>query len=120
MDWYLAVIKKYAVFSGRARRKEYWMFSLIHVLFLIAALVVDGLIGTSKGMGIGLIYTLYSLAVALPSLAVAVRRLHDTGKSGWFILIGIIPIIGAIWILILLCSEGNSGGNKYGMDPKLA
>ncbi|MBW8890111.1 MAG: DUF805 domain-containing protein [Fibrobacteres bacterium] len=121
MSWYIAVLKKYAVFSGRARRKEYWMFCLFSILFIIVAMLLDRVLGTSfKGMGYGWIYSIYALGVLIPSLAVSVRRLHDTGKSGWFIFINLIPLIGAIWVLIVLCSEGNAAGNKYGMNPKLA
>ena len=121
MNWYLSVIKKYTVFSGRARRKEYWMFCLFHMIFMIAAMVLDNLAGTAvEKIGYGLFYGVYALGVFLPSLAVAVRRLHDTGKSGWFLFIGLIPLIGAIWLLVVLCSDGESAGNKYGMNPKLA
>jgi uncharacterized membrane protein YhaH (DUF805 family) len=121
MSWYLGVMKKYALFSGRARRKEYWMFCLFNILFVIAAMVLDNVLGTAiHGVGYGAIYGLYFLVTLLPSLAVAVRRLHDTGKSGWFLFIGLIPIIGSIWLLVVLCSDGETSGNKYGMSPKMA
>ena len=119
MNWYLKVIKNYAGFSGRARRKEYWMFFLFNMLFLIAAMIIDNVLGTTVGrLPYGLFYFLYALAVLLPGLAVAVRRLHDVGKSGWFMLIGLIPIVGAIWLLVLCCTEGNPGTNEYGANPK--
>jgi uncharacterized membrane protein YhaH (DUF805 family) len=119
MNWYLAVLKKYAVFSGRARRKEYWMFTLFNLIFLIVAMIVDNVVGTAiKGVGYGLFYCLYALAVLLPSLGVSVRRLHDVGKSGWFLLIAFIPIVGAIWLLVLMCTDGMPGENAYGPNPK--
>ena len=121
MNWYITVLKKYAVFSGRARRKEYWMFVLFNVIFVIIASIIDGLLGTTiKGFGFGLFYALYVLAVIIPSLAVGVRRLHDTGRSGWWLLIGLIPVIGGIWLLVLMVLNGNPGDNKYGPDPKAA
>jgi len=121
MNWYLKVIKNYAVFSGRARRKEYWMFVLFNIIFCIVAAILDNILGMSiEGVGYGPIYIVYCLAILIPSLAVAVRRLHDTGRTGWFILIGLIPIIGGIWLLVLFCINGNAGENKYGPDPKAA
>ena len=113
MSWYLAVIKNYAGFSGRARRKEYWMFQLLNILFLGVAATLDFAAGTY-----GVIYILYSLGLLIPGLAVTVRRLHDTGKSGWMILISFIPIIGTIWLLILLVTDGDFGENQYGLNPK--
>jgi len=119
MNWYLKVLKNYAVFSGRARRKEYWMFVLFNMIFAIVAIILDNILGTAiEGIGYGLFYILYCLAVLIPSFAVFVRRLHDTGKSGWFFFIGLIPIIGTIWLLVLMCIDGNAGENEYGADPK--
>lgn len=118
MNWYSSVIKKYAVFDGRARREEYWMFVLYNIVFSMVASFIDGMLGTSTAYGWGLISGLYSLGVLLPSLGVAIRRLHDVGKSGWFILIGLIPIVGWIGILILLVMDSNPGTNKYGPNPK--
>lgn len=121
MNWYLTVLKKYAVFSGRARRKEYWMFCLFNFIFAIAAMILDNLLGTSVGsIGYGAIYGLYSLAILIPSFAVSARRLHDVGKSGWFLLICLIPIIGWIWLIILVCSDSVAGSNQYGPNPKAA
>jgi uncharacterized membrane protein YhaH (DUF805 family) len=119
MSWYLAVLKKYAVFVGRARRKEYWYFSLFS--FLIAAVL--GVIDFSTGMyahGNGLLNSLYSLAILIPGLAVTVRRLHDTGKSGWWILIGFVPLAGAIVLLVFTVEDSQPGENQYGSNPKLA
>lgn len=119
MSWYLTVLKKYAVFSGRARRKEYWMFVLFNIIFGIVAMILDNVIGTTiQPLPYGYIYCIYMLAVFLPSLGVLIRRLHDLNKSGWWVFISFIPIVGPIWLLILLCMAGNPGDNKYGPDPK--
>ncbi len=119
MNWYLKVLKKYAVFSGRAIRKEYWMFVLFNILFFIVAMILDNILGTAiEDVGYGLFYFLYSFAVLIPSLAVSVRRLHDVGKSGWFLFIALIPLIGAIWLLVLMATDGNAGENEFGANPK--
>lgn len=119
MNWYLKVLKQYADFNGRARRKEYWMFVLFNIIFSIVAMILDNILGIAiGGIGYGLLYGLYVLAVLIPSIAVAVRRLHDIGKSGWMILISLIPLIGAIWLLVLLVTDSNSGENEYGPNPK--
>lgn len=119
MSWYLDVLKKYVTFSGRARRKEYWMFVLFNLIFAIVAMVLDNVLGlANEQTGYGIIYTLYTLGVLLPSLAVLVRRLHDIGKSGWWIFISLIPLIGAIWLLVLLVTDSQPGDNQYGPNPK--
>jgi uncharacterized membrane protein YhaH (DUF805 family) len=119
MNWYLAVLKNYAGFSGRARRKEYWMFTLFNIIFAIVAMILDNVLGIAMAeIGYGPLYGLYTLAVFIPGLAVSVRRLHDVGKSGWMILIVLIPIIGAIWLIVLLVTDSNSGENQYGSNPK--
>ena len=119
MEWYFKVLNQFADFNGRARRKEYWMFALFNVLFTVAALILDKLMQTGfNGSYIGWIYILYSLAIFIPSLAVTVRRLHDVGKSGWMYLIILIPIIGAIWLLVLLATDGQPGTNSWGPNPK--
>jgi uncharacterized membrane protein YhaH (DUF805 family) len=118
MKWYLQALKKYADFNGRARRMEYWMFVLFNVIFAISASIVDNILGTGWEGGGGLIYLLYVLFAFIPGLAVAVRRLHDTGKSGWMILIIFIPIIGFIWLLVLMFTEGDFSENEYGPNPK--
>lgn len=105
-------MKNYATFNGRARRTEYWMFALINgVISLI-------LLGIDFALGIGFLKSLYSLVVLVPSIAVFVRRLHDVNKSGWWLLIGIIPIIGAIWLFVLMVTEGDRQENQYGPNPK--
>jgi uncharacterized membrane protein YhaH (DUF805 family) len=119
MKWYLKVLNSYADFSGRARRKEYWVSVLFNLLFSIAALMIDNLAGTTLGgLHYGLFYFLYAFAVLIPGLAVGVRRLHDVGKSGWTLLLAFIPIIGAIWLVVLLAMEGEAGDNPYGQNPK--
>lgn len=119
MNWYLKVLKNYTNFSGSARRKEYWMFTLFNVIFAVAAMLLDNLLGIAiEGIGYGPIYGLYVLATIVPGIAVSVRRLHDVDKSGWMLLIGLIPLIGAIWLLVLFVTEGTPGDNQYGPNPK--
>jgi uncharacterized membrane protein YhaH (DUF805 family) len=122
-DWYKKVVfENYANFNGRARRSEYWYYALTNFLIQMVFLCLFLLLSASDNVGIGLLFyglmMIYSLAVLIPSLAVAVRRLHDVGKSGWFYFIVLIPIIGAIWLLVLFFTEGDQGENAYGLDPK--
>lgn len=114
MNWYVNVLKQYTVFSGRARRKEYWMFVLINMIVSAVLNVIQSVIG----MEVPYITMIYSLAVLLPGIAVAARRLHDTDRSGWWQLLVLIPIIGAIVILVFLCQKGTAGSNRFGEDPK--
>lgn len=118
MNWYLTVMKDFANFSGRSRRKEYWMFVLFNIIFGAAAMALDNLLGIVVAMGYGPIYGLYVLAILVPSIAVAIRRLHDVGKSGWMLLIAFIPLVGAIWLLVLMVMDSQPGENEYGPDPK--
>jgi uncharacterized membrane protein YhaH (DUF805 family) len=113
MNWYLDVLKKYAVFSGRARRTEYWMFFLFNIIIVIAIGVVESIIGSP-----GVIGLLYSLAVLLPGIAVSIRRLHDTGRTGWWMLVALVPVIGAIVLLIFMIQDSKPGTNQYGANPK--
>ena len=115
MNWYLEVLKKYAVFNGRARRTEYWMFVLFNIIISFVLGFVEGLVG-----GPGVIGLLYGLAVLIPGIAVAVRRLHDTDRSGWWLLIAVVPIIGAIVLLVFMVQDSKSGQNQYGTNPKEA
>ena len=118
MKYYLLALKNYAVFSGRSNRSEYWFYLLFNILFAVIAVVLDSVLNLSfEGMPYGFIYLIYVLVTFLPGLAVAVRRLHDVNKSGWFMLIALIPLIGSIWLLVLFASEGTSGDNDYGPDP---
>lgn len=119
MDWYVEVLKKYAVFNGRARRKEYWYFILFNLIASFVFGFIDGIIGTfSLEAGIGLLGGLYTLAVLIPSIAVSVRRLHDTDRSGWWLLIALIPLIGAIVLIVFFVQDGTSNENKHGTNPK--
>lgn len=119
MNWYLKVLKQYADFSGRARRKEYWMFVLFNMIFAFIAMIIDNVVGTaSPELGYGVFYVLYALAVFIPGLAVSVRRLHDVGKSGWMFFIVLIPLIGGIWLLVLMVTDSKQGTNKWGENPK--
>lgn len=121
MEWYRLVLSKYADFNGRARRKEFWMFVLFNFIFSTVAVILDNALGITFGLmevGYGPIYTIYVLAVLIPSLAVTARRLHDTGKSGWLMLLALIPIVGGIIVLVFTILEGNAGANQYGPDPK--
>ena len=119
MKWYLKTLKQYFDFNGRARRKEYWMFTLFNVIFCIVAMILDNVFGLTIGIyPYGVLYFLYAIAVFIPGLALCARRLHDVGKSGWMMLIAFIPIIGAIWLLVLMIIDGDAGENKYGLNPK--
>ncbi len=118
MRWYFQALRKYAVFGGRARRREYWTFELFNVLIVIALFVLDFKLGTI-GEGVGLLSGVYLLAVFLPSLASLVRRLHDTGRSAWWIFINLVPLFGPISILIFTFEDSQPGENRYGPSPKL-
>ncbi|MDF2479638.1 MAG: hypothetical protein K0S24_5121 [Sphingobacterium sp.] len=112
-DWFLKVVRdNYANFNGRARRKEYWMFVLANLLIG----VVFGILGQIASL-FSYISGLISLALLIPSIAVAVRRLHDTNKSGWFLLLALIPFVN-LYLIYLLVIEGDKGPNQYGPDPK--
>jgi len=119
MNWYFQVLKKYAVFKGRARRKEYWYFALFNIIVSLVLGVVDVLTGSfSSEDGMGLLGAIYSLAILIPAIAVSVRRLHDTGRSGWWLLIILIPLIGAIILLFFTVQDSKPEENKYGPSPK--
>jgi uncharacterized membrane protein YhaH (DUF805 family) len=110
MNWYLRVLKKYGVFKGRARRKEYWMFFLFNFIIAFILGFIEGLTGINPNSQSSILGDIYQLLVLVPTLAVGVRRMHDVGKSGWFLLI-------PIYNLILAVKEGEKGENKYGPDP---
>jgi len=118
MNWYLQALKQYAVFKGRARRKEYWFFALFNLIVSIV-LTVDYMTGSlDPELGVGLLSGIYSLAILIPSLAVTVRRLHDTDRTGWWVLIAFIPFIGAIVLLVFMLLDSKPGDNQYGPNPK--
>lgn len=119
MQWYVAVLKKYAVFEGRSRRKEYWMFQLWSLVFTFALMIVDAMAGMfDQESGFGVLSGIYLVAVLIPNLSVGCRRLHDINRSGWWQLIGLIPIIGTIIMIVWCATDGNAGDNRFGSDPK--
>ena len=118
-DWYLKCLKQFADFKGRARRKEYWMFTLFNFIFTIITMIIDNVIGIANPeTGYGLFYIIYAILMFIPGLAVAVRRLHDVGKSGIMLFISLIPLVGAIWLLVLACTDSQNESNKWGSNPK--
>ena len=130
MKWFLKCLKQYADFSGRARRREYWFFQLFNLIFFIVIVLGLGLIANVLGANdsispefglntiIGLLIIFYVLALTIPSIAVTIRRLHDTGNSGWMLFISLIPLIGPIWLFILYVKNSQPGENKWGPNPK--
>jgi uncharacterized membrane protein YhaH (DUF805 family) len=116
----LLPLKRYAEFSGRSQRKEYWMFTLGVIIAEVVIMIVEGILGINRMVGgiYGPILSLFVLALIIPSLAVSIRRLHDIDKSGWFLLLAFIPLIGSIILLVFFCTNGTSGPNRFGADPK--
>lgn len=114
MQWYIKALKNYFNFSGRARRKEYWMYTLVYFLLSLIPVVIDTVLGNE------IVTTLFFLLHFIPSLSITFRRLHDTGKSAWWLLLGLIPLVGSIIILVFLCMAGEDVANKYGENPKAA
>ncbi|MEH0846156.1 DUF805 domain-containing protein [Micromonospora sp. CPCC 205711] len=115
-----SVLTQYVGFTGRARRSEYWWFTLFNVLVGVAAAILDSVLGTTLGSdgSTGVIGIIVSLALLLPALAVAVRRLHDTDRTGWWLLLGLVPIVGAIVLLVFFVSDSTPGTNRFGASPK--
>lgn len=123
MSWYITAIKNYANFKGRARRKEYWMFILFNYLFGLACSLADGLLGLQiplEGKALGIFGAVYGLFVLIPSFSVSVRRLHDIDKSGWWLLLSLLPVIGWVWLLVYSTMGGTPCDNRFGADPKAA
>lgn len=114
MHWYLDVLKKYVDFSGRAQRQEYWMFVLFNIIIGLVLGVVEGLVGMESNA----LAVLYSLAVLLPGIAVGVRRLHDTGRTGLWLLFAFVPLIGWLVLLFFFVTDSQPGSNAYGPNPK--
>src|SRR4051812_37748869 len=116
--WKNVITKNYANFSGRARRSEYWYYTLMNVIILIGLQILIAVCAFNQlgaaSMILGIVYLLYALGTLVPSLAVGVRRLHDVGKSGWYLLVSLIPIVGSIWLLVLLCTDSEAGENGWG------
>ena len=120
MSWFFGAYKKYAVFSGRARRKEYWFFILFLTIALLLLSIVDRVTGTWDPMfDLGLFTLICALGSTIPAIAVSVRRLHDTDRSGWWFLIQLIPLIGGIVFLVFCCLDSSPGQNRFGANPKL-
>jgi uncharacterized membrane protein YhaH (DUF805 family) len=120
MDWMLMPLRRYAEFSGRSRRKEYWMFVLFQIIVVVVLGIVEGALGLT-GMvagAYGPLTALFWLAVLIPGIAVGIRRLHDTDRSGWWLLLAFVPIIGAIVLIVFFASDGTNGSNRFGADPK--
>jgi uncharacterized membrane protein YhaH (DUF805 family) len=121
VSYYLEALKKYAVFSGRARRAAFWYFVLFNIIVTIVLALIDTLLGTTTGVSsFGILSGIYSLAVLIPTLALWVRRLHDIDRTGWWVLINLIPLIGTIVLLVFALTPGTPGSNRYGPDPKQA
>lgn len=125
IEWYKKVVfENYANFNGRARRSEYWYYSLMNFIICMGFLAVAAIVylltvdPTITLIFVFVMYGLYALATFIPNLAVAVRRLHDVGKSGWFYFVGLIPVIGGFWLLFLFVSDSESHTNQYGPNPK--
>lgn len=120
MKWFVAVLKKYTDFSGRAQRAEYWYFILFYLLILIGLTIVDSISGSyDTETGMGALGAIFTLAMLIPSIAVGVRRLHDTDRTGWWLLIGLVPLVGAIVLLIFTVQNGTPDANRFGPDPKV-
>lgn len=121
MNWFITALKNYAVFSGRSRRSEYWYFILFYLIIYVALAFVDGITGTyNSRSGIGLLTTIFALGLLIPSLSVSVRRLHDTDRTGWWLLIGLIPLIGVIVLIVFFAQDSGPGTNRFGPNPKAA
>ncbi len=119
MSWFLQALKNYATFSGRSRRKEYWFFVLFYMLIFIVLWYVDGATGSrDDDADWGFLSGIFTLAMLIPSLAVGVRRLHDTGRSGWWLLVSLIPFIGGLILLYFMVNDSQPDTNAYGPNPK--
>jgi uncharacterized membrane protein YhaH (DUF805 family) len=118
MNWYIEAWKNYANFQGRSQRAAYWYFVLFNLIANLVLGFIDGIAGLSAGGGVGVLSGLYSLAVVIPSIAVGARRLHDTDRSGWWLLLAFIPIVGWIVLLIWAVQDSQPGANRFGSNPK--
>jgi uncharacterized membrane protein YhaH (DUF805 family) len=116
MHWYLQVLRNYAQFDGRSRRSEYWYFVLFNLIASIVLGFADSVL--SKIFGFGALGTVYGLAVLVPGIAVSIRRLHDTDRSGWWLLLALVPLVGVV-LIRFLAQDSDAGTNRYGQNPKL-
>lgn len=112
MNWYIKCLKQYVDFNGRASRTEFWMFALFNFLISLVLAIIDVVVG------LGFLQPIYALAVLLPALAVSVRRLHDTGRAGWWLLLILLPLIGPIILIVFWVQDSNPGDNAFGPNPK--
>lgn len=119
-DYFKLALSKYSQFDGRSRRSEYWYFTLFNALIGIAAGIVAGILASILGEWAVFLAYIPALYFLIPGIAVAIRRLHDTGKSGWFLLIGLIPILGSLALLFFMVQDSEPGANQYGPNPKNA
>ena len=121
MSWSIAALKKYAVFGGRSRRREYWYFVLFSTVISLVLTILDRITGTfDSSTGFGLLSGIFTLAILVPSIAVLVRRLHDTDRTGWWVLILLVPLIGAIVLIVFAVQDSTPGSNRFGPNPKTA
>ncbi len=118
MDWYIKALRNYIGFGGRARRKEYWMFILVNLVLSVVLGILDNMLGLHISKDKGVLTTVYGVFIFLPYWAVQFRRLHDTDRSAWWLLLLLIPIVGWLIILAFNCQNGTPGANKFGSDPK--
>lgn len=117
MNEFMAVIKNYAGFSGRAGRREYWMFYLVYLVIYAALAIASAILPDALGSVFGILVLVFAVGLLIPSIAVGIRRLHDSDHSGWWLLIALIPLIGIFWLLYLLIIEGTPGSNRFGASP---
>lgn len=116
MNWYLKVVRdNYANFMGRARRQEYWMFAFVNLIIMLILNTIDRVVFSAD---IAILSSIYGLAILIPGIAVAVRRLHDTDRSGWWVLLGLIPIVGTLILIVIMCFDSTLGTNRFGPNPK--
>ena len=120
MNWFLMALKNYVGFSGRSRRSEYWYFTVFYLVIAIVLSVLDGILfgGSAVGKGTPVLSGLFMLAMLLPSIAVGIRRLHDTDRSGWWLLMGLVPLVGVIVLIVFFVQDSKPGDNRFGPNPK--
>lgn len=118
MNWFIHCVKNYASFSGRAGRSEYWHFVLMYVLIMVFLTIIDAIIGRlDTQTGVGLLSSIFGFTMLLPGLGVGIRRLHDIGRAGWWLLISVVPVVGSIVLLIFAVTKGDVAANQYGEPP---
>ena len=118
MHWYLHVLRSYAQFDGRSRRSEYWYFVLFNLLVVVGLTLLDYAVYAATGLGLGLLRLVYGLGIFIPAIAVSIWRLHDTDRSGWWLLLAFVPIVDLV-LIWFMAQDSNAGTNRYGQNPKL-